>query len=298
VTVSLDLLHTFLTVYREGSVTRAAQRLSRSQPAVTAQLRAVEEAVGRPLFVRLPRGVAPTPAADLLARRVAGPLDELNEVVAGELDRSTSFAGVVHLGGPVEYLTARGLPALAGLVAAGLQVRVTLGVADELIRGLRSGAVDVAVLPVRPRDRGLRWQPLCDEEFVLVASAPWAERIAGQPDILTALADVPLVTYAENLPIVRRYWQTIFGRRPPRDAALVVPNLHAVLAAVRAGAGVSVLPTYLCATDLEAGRLVVVHDPPTPPLNTLYLAGRAGAPPGAAVTAVHERLLAEAGATD
>ena len=142
--VSLDLLRTFLAVYREGSLTRAAQRLSLSQPAVTAQVRAIEETLGRPLFVRLPRGMAPTPAADLLARRVAEPLDRLGEVVASGLDRSVPLAGVVHLAGPVEYLTSRALPALAGLVADGLELRVTLGVADEVLRGLRAGAVDVA----------------------------------------------------------------------------------------------------------------------------------------------------------
>jgi DNA-binding transcriptional LysR family regulator len=292
--LSLDLLRTFLAVYREGSLTQAAQRLSLSQPAVTAQLRAMEEALGRPLFVRLPRGVAPTPAADLLARRVAGPLDQLGEVVAAGLSPSAPLAGVVHLGGPVEYLTARGLPALAGLLAEGLELRVTLGVADELLRSLRSGAIDLAVLSVRPRERGLRSQPLCDEEFVLVAAEPWAGRIAGAKELVAALAAVPLITYAEDLPIVRRYWQTVFGVRPSRDAALVVPNLHAVLAAVRAGAGFSVLPTYLCRADIDAGNVVVLDDPPLRPLNTLHLARRAGMPPTAAVTAVCERLLEDA----
>ena len=222
--VSLDLLRTFLAVYREGSLTRAAQRLSLSQPAVTAQVRAIEETLGRPLFVRLPRGMAPTPAADLLARRVAEPLDRLGEVVASGLDRSVPLAGVVHLAGPVEYLTSRALPALAGLVADGLELRVTLGVADEVLRGLRAGAVDVAVLSVRPRDRGLRAQPMYDEEVVLVAAEPWTSRVAGATDLVASLAAVPLVTYAEELPIVRRYWQTVFGLRPSRDAALVVPG--------------------------------------------------------------------------
>jgi DNA-binding transcriptional LysR family regulator len=60
---SLDLLRTFLAVYREGSLTRAAQRLSLSQPAVTGQLKTLEAELGRPLFTRLPRGVEPTPAA-------------------------------------------------------------------------------------------------------------------------------------------------------------------------------------------------------------------------------------------
>jgi len=294
VPLSLDLLRTFLAVYREGSLTGAAQHLSLSQPAVTAQLHAIEETLGRSLFVRLPRGVAPTPAADLLARRVADPLDQLAEVVAAGLDRSAPLAGVVHLGGPLEYLTARALPALAALVADGLELRLTLGVADELRRGLRAGTIDLAVLPARARDRGLQSQPLYDEEFVLVAAEPWVGRCAEKANLLAALATTPLIAYAEDLPIVRRYWQTVFGLRPSRNATLVVPDLHAVLAAVRAGAGFSVLPTYLCRADLDAGRITALHDPAMAPLNTIHLARRAGAAPTTAVTAVYERLLADA----
>lgn len=289
---SLDLLRTFLAVHREGSLTRAAQRLSLSQPAVTAQLRALEEALGRPLFTRLPRGVAPTAAAELLARRIAEPLDQLSGLLDAGLDRPASLAGVVHLGGPTEFLTARVLPALAGLVERGVELRVLLGVADDLLRALLAGAVDLTVHSTRPRQRGLRVQPLYDEEFVLVAAEPWARRVTAATDPAEELARIPQIAYAEDLPIIRRYWRTVFEVRPPRDAAVVVPNLHAVLAAVLAGAGYSVLPSYLCAADVAAGRLTVLHHPPMAPLNTLYLVSRAGAPPSAAVTAVQERLLA------
>ena len=51
---------------------------------MTAQVKALEEALDRPLFDRLPRGVAPTAAADELARRVAGSLDALDAVVEAE----------------------------------------------------------------------------------------------------------------------------------------------------------------------------------------------------------------------
>jgi DNA-binding transcriptional LysR family regulator len=293
--LSLDLLRTFLAVHREGSLTRAARRLSLSQPAVTAQLRTLEEAVGRPLFTRQPRGVTPTAAADLLARRVAEPLDQLSGLVEAGLDQPSSLAGVVHLGGPAEFVTAWVLPALAGPVERGLELRVTLGIADDLLRALRSGAVDLTLQTTRPRQRGLRVQPLYDEEFVLVAAEPWAARVATATNLADALARTPLITYAEDLPIIRRYWQTVFGVRPSRDAAVVVPNLHAVLAAVLAGAGYSVLPSYLCAADIATGRLTVLHHPPMAPLNTLYLVSRAGAPLSPAVTAVHEQLLAHAG---
>jgi DNA-binding transcriptional LysR family regulator len=293
--LSLDLLRTFLAVYRDGSLTRAAQRLSLSQPAVTAQLKTLEAELGRPLFTRLPRGVEPTPAAELLAAQVAGPLDQLAALTL--VEQADPFTNPVHLGGPAEFTTARVLPALAELVADGLRLRAHLGVADDLSQALISGAIDIAVTPVRPRHRGLLVRPLCDETFVLVAAPRWAARLpADLPDrdCPRALADVPLVSYAEDLPIIRRYWQTVFETRPRRHAAVVVPDLNAVKSAVIAGAGFSVLPDYLCADALRSGDLVLLREPALPPINTLYLAARADALTSPAVAAVHSHLLARA----
>lgn len=68
----------------------------------------------------------------------------------------------------------------------------------------------------------------------------------------------------------------MFGVRLTADPALVVPDLRGVLAAVAAGAGVSVLPRYLCATHLEHGALVALLEPDDPPINTGFLVRRAG----------------------
>jgi|HubBroStandDraft_5_1064220.scaffolds.fasta_scaffold842609_2 hypothetical protein len=65
--LSLGVLRTFLTVYRAGSATRAAELLGLSQPTVTAQVKSLEADLGKPLFDRLPHGMAPTVAADELA---------------------------------------------------------------------------------------------------------------------------------------------------------------------------------------------------------------------------------------
>jgi DNA-binding transcriptional LysR family regulator len=289
--LSLDLLRTFLAVHREGSFTAAAQQLSLSQPTVTAQIRALEARTGRALFTRRPRGVLPTAYADLLARRIADPLDRLAAVTAEE-GEPESVRGVVQLGGPAEFTAARLLPALAGLVARGLQLRVTLGVTEELNAALDAGTVDLAVLTSRRRRAGLQVEPLCDEEFVLVAAPGRAAAVTGP--LPGALAGSPLVSYGEELPIIRRYWRSVFGVRPGRDAAVVVPDLRAALAAVLAGAGHTVLPGYLCRTELDAGRLVLLHRPELPPINTLYLAARSSALTSPAVAAVRSRLLVAA----
>ncbi|WP_103562171.1 LysR family transcriptional regulator [Actinomadura rubteroloni] len=293
---SLDLgwLRSFLAVYRTGSVTTAARLVGLSQPTVTTQIKALEDRLGRVLFQRLPRGMAPTPPAHDLAARLAGPMDELEAVVGNGPAERPVPEPPVHLGGPADAVAALVLPALAPLIERGVRLRVTTGLADDLLTALRAGTCDVVVSAVRPRGRTLLARPLMDEEFVLVAAPDRAALldlgglVAHGP---AALDGVPLVSYAEDLPILRRYWRHVFGIRLNAEPAVVVPDLRAVIAAVAAGAGVSVLPRYLCAAHLDAGTLVTLLDPDDPPINTAFLVERAGAPDRPHIALVRDVLI-------
>lgn len=258
----LDLLHTFLAVYRAGTMTRAAESLGLSQPTVTGQLRSLEARIGQPLFVRGARGVTPTAAADDLARRLDGPMDALAGVASGLLGLPAA-GRTLHLGGPAELMSARVLPALAGVIAGGTDVRVRLGLADDLLAELSDGRLDLVVSAIRPRRAGLHAEPLCDEEFVLVA-APGVDFSR-------------LLAYAEELPIIRRWWRHVLGTPPPKRAVLVVPDLRALRAAAVAGVGATVLPRYLVEEELRSGALVDLMPTEDPPINTLYLATRVAA---------------------
>ncbi|MFB6671504.1 LysR family transcriptional regulator [Streptomyces sp. NPDC056390] len=296
--LDLNLLRTFLAVYRSGSFTAAARLLGLSQPTVTTQIRALERQLDRELFERLPRGVAPVPFADELASRVVDPLDALS-AVAGQGGAGTDAAAEpVHLAGPAEMLCHCVLPALAPLIEKGVRLRVTTGLTDPLLEELRTGRHDLVIATARPRGRNLTSVPLADEEFVLVAAPTWVDRIGG-PNRIAAdgpgmLHTVPLITYAEELPIVRRYWQHVFGRRLTCKAAVTVPDLRGVVSAVAAGAGFSVLPRYLCRELLAAGALVLLHDPEDPPFNTGYVVQRPGTPDNPHIALVRDQLL-EAG---
>ncbi|MFE0652072.1 LysR family transcriptional regulator [Streptomyces sp. NPDC059534] len=293
----LNLLRTFLAVYRSGSFTAAAGLLGLSQPTVTAQIRSLERQTGRELFARLPRGVAPTPVAHDLAARVATPLDALAAAV-GQDDSPDERAAPVHLAGPAELLCTRVLPALAPLAAEGVRLRVVPGLTDPLLDELRAGRHDLVVATFRPRGRTLVAVPLMDEEFVLVAAPVWADRVGERVAVEgpAALHAVPLVSYAEDVPLARRYWRHVFGTRLSCPAAVTVPDLRGVLAAVTAGAGFTVLPRYLCDAEIASGALVLLHDPDDPPINTGYLVQRPGRPDNADVTRVRD-LLIDAGRT-
>ena len=275
----LDWLRTFLTVYRVGSITGAAPRLYLPQPAVSQQIKALETRLGYRLFERLPRGVAPTPAAHELARLIAPHLDALEATMEGARQGPGRLGGTVRLGGPAEFLAERVVPALGGLPEKQVRLEVRFGLADELLDALAGGELDLVVSTRPVRRTGLESEPLFTERFLLVAGPAWAARLsreAIEANGASALEGVPLVSYGPELPILRRYWRVVFGVRLEHRAAVVAPDLRAVREAVAAGAGISVLPQYLCDDAVARGRLVVLHRPASPPENTLYLAWRSG----------------------
>ena len=113
-------LRSFVSVYRHSSISRAASALSLTQPAVSRHVKLLEGRLGATLFTRLPRGLAPTPAAVELERQAGPHLDALE----GMLDArgaGGALAGVAHVGATSGFIALL-LPPLAGLHRRGLRV--------------------------------------------------------------------------------------------------------------------------------------------------------------------------------
>ncbi|HEY8985596.1 MAG TPA: LysR family transcriptional regulator [Streptomyces sp.] len=294
--MDLALLRTFVTVHRAGSFTRAAALLGLSQPAVTSQIRTLERQVGRPLFLRQARGVTPTTIGDELAHKAAPHLDALVQIAETGLDEDSSLR-TLHLAGPPEFTAEQALPALTELTGEdgqGLALRASFGTAEEVLEGLAAGHHDLAISTARPRGPLLTATPLCDEEHVLIAAPRWAARIhAGNPHLTDAsgLENLPVVEVHESLPLVARYWASVFDTLPAAAGTVIVPDLRAVLACAVAGAGLAVLPRYLCAGALERGEVVALHDPPVPPLRTYFLVVRTGTLAMPHIARAYEQLL-------
>ncbi|MFH9572347.1 LysR family transcriptional regulator [Streptomyces sp. NPDC017454] len=294
--MDLALLRTFVTVHRAGSFTRAAALLGLSQPAVTSQIRTLERQLGRPLFLRQARGVTPTTIGDELAHKVAPHLDALVEIVETGVD-DDSLLKTLHLAGPPEFTAERALPVLTRLTSEdgqGFALRASFGNAEDTLEGLAAGHHDLAICTARPRGALLTATPLCDEEHVLVAAPRWVDPTDAEKLRLTpapALEHIPVVEVHESLPFVARYWASVFDTRPASPGTVIAPDLRAVLACTVAGAGLAVLPRYLCAEALERGAVVALHEPTVPPLRTYFLVARTGTLAMPHIARAHEGLL-------
>jgi DNA-binding transcriptional LysR family regulator len=275
--LDLMLLRTFLVVYRCSSATKAAEQLLLTQPAVSKHLAALEVHVGRPLFVRGRSGMRPTPAGDDLARQI-GPLIDSLAAIAGSTAKASRRAGTLHLGGPVDLLAMRVVPALVQLVEEGTRVVVRPGVVSRLTALLAEGALDLVVAASKTVAEGVEHEALFEEDLVLIAGRPLCARLRGLPrsEAVEVLARGPFCSFQHDMPVLRSYFRTVLGRDLVVPATVVFPDLRALASAVTASAGVAVVPRYVAHDGLERGDLGEPVPGGPRMTNTIYLAIKPG----------------------
>ena len=170
-----DLMRAFLAVVDTGSVTAAADRIGRTQSAVSMQIRKLEESLAQPLFTRLPRGVVLTPrGAQLLpyARRVTSLLEE-----AATALREKPLAGPVRIGIPDEYAETILPRALAAFSERhpGVEVTVRCDFTAPQQAALDDDQLDLAVIYDSSHTSGD--EVLCVDPTVWVTSIAHAQHL-------------------------------------------------------------------------------------------------------------------------
>lgn len=272
--VNLEWYRSFVTVYRVGTVSNAAQALYLTQPAVSQHIAALETALGTLLFTRMPRKMSPTAAGKSLYTQVAASIEQLESVVTRS--SLTDTLETIRLGTPPEFFTERILNQLPQL--ENLHYRVQFGLAPELIEQLLIDKLDIVIATQKITNSELEYHSIAVENFWLVAPP----QIISPIDLIVTNIDLkilerwiktyPLIAYSEDLPIIRRFWRVVFGRRLDLIAQLVLPDLHAIRQAIAAGFGFSVLPDYLCDRMIKSGDLTLILQPKNPVTNQIWLA--------------------------
>jgi len=170
--LDFNLLVTLDALLAERSVSRAAQRLNLSQPALSAQLARLREMLGDPLFVPNHRGMTPTPLALGLQAPLAAALAQLRDVVtsARAFDPARDDF-TVHIAASDYVQAALLLDFTLALRAEAPGLRIALRAADStrLEAQMEKGEIDLAVLTPESIADALRSRPLFEERYVFIA---------------------------------------------------------------------------------------------------------------------------------
>ncbi len=264
--MELRQLRYFVVVAETGNISRAAQRIFLTQPALSRQIKALEGEVGQCLLERKANSIHLTPAGEAMLHEARAILQQADQAI--ERVRATSAGGRLRIGYAPSLASGLLSPAVANFTQLHPRTRVELFdlSTEEMLTGLEAGELDV-VVTVRPgkESRGLQWVPLLRSPWRLAVSFthPLARQKRVRPD---AVAREPLLVYRKD--DYPEYWETItawLGENGVRARIAGEYNgIDSLLAAVESGLGVALVAARIAKLFPRRVRMNLLTVAPKP----------------------------------
>jgi DNA-binding transcriptional LysR family regulator len=262
--MDLDQLHTFLEIVRLKSFSKAAQSCFRTQPAVSAQVRQLEQDLNAPLFERLGTKIALTPAGRIFAdyaeqildlrRRAQDTINELDRTPRGELVIAANEATCIYVLPHVFSQYKKLFPQVQILVDRSYGSRVVEAVVDN--------QADFGITQLPVKEKRLQAVKIHSDEIKLIVPANHA--LAGKKQILASdlIGEQMLLPKTGTTRSRLNAWMEAVEDQI--SVSMELDSTEMIKRFVLAGLGVSFVATAHCAEEVAAGRLVAISLGPDP----------------------------------
>ncbi|MBT1869806.1 LysR family transcriptional regulator [Enterobacter mori] len=251
-TLNLGYLATFRLVIQRGSFSAAADVLGISQPAVSLQIRQLEQFLQTRLVERTGRGIKATAAGQALlvhGERIEQAVDEtlrsvraFNHDVSGTITLGTGATACIHLLPPLLQQLRSDYPLL--------RVGVTTGNTLDIVRAIEENRLDMGLVTLPVSGRALDVIPVMDEEFVFIASqAQQAMFTDLRPDALHTLPLIAFESGSGTRALIDGWFEASGLTIAP---AMQLGSIEAIKRMVRSGLGYSIVPKM--AVEQKADR--------------------------------------------
>jgi DNA-binding transcriptional LysR family regulator len=261
--LSLKHCRSFLALYEEGNVRRAAQRLSIVQPALTVQLHHIEEQVGCPLFTRSHHGLQANGRADALYGLLRQLIAEFNATLVHLRAAVTKGVAPVRIGLipalDEESLMAEGFAAAldkwSRTYGDGV-AQVMEGYSATLVRWLHSGKIDFALIDRVFADPALIFEPIAEDTMAVVVDST-SGLIRPGPVTVEQLAQLPLVLPSARHGLRTLLAQTLRQRGLTLQPRIEVDSMAGCLSFVKIARYATILPMGSVYKSSDRRRLSV-----------------------------------------
>ena len=288
---TLKQFRTFAAVARLQSFARAAEELHLSPPAISMQIKELEELVGLPLFERAAKTATLTMTGEYLlvyVRRLLATLKDAEDAMA-RLKGAESGLVTIGMVSTAKYF----LPRLLAKFRAehrGVEMRLTVSNREQLVQQLHDNEVDLAVMGRPPKELDTRAEPFAVHPHAIVASPE--HRLARQREIPTAALAGEEFIVREPGSGTRAAMEQFFREHhlaPPQ--VMQMASNETIKQAVIANMGLAFLSLHTCGLELETGQLVLLDVVGLPILRRWHIVNLRGKPLSPAAEALRYFVL-------
>lgn len=250
--LNLDQMIAFLTVIRLGSISKAAQALNLTQPAITTRIRNLETTLQAELFERRSTGIMMTKRGDLLMR-YAEQIEQLSELIFADVMDPEGIEGHLRLG-VSETIAQTWLPEFVTSLHKSfpaIEVEINVDISLNLRENLLDREIDLAILLGPISEFTVNNIDLPDFELAWYCAASKRGKNANSE----ALFKLPVITYARNTRPFRELKTSLLERIGPNTSIFPSSSLSAGFRLVEAGLGVAALPRLMGEPLVSEGRI-------------------------------------------
>lgn len=255
-------LQVFYTVAKQLSFTKAAELLFMTQPAVTFQVKQLEEHLNTRLFERTHGKIALTPAGELAMHYSERILDINAEMEARMAEMTGQMAGPLMIGASTtiaEYM----LPRILGAFIAKhpqVQARLTVANSETIENKVNDHTLDVGLIEAPSHHPNLTTHVCCEDELLLICAPdhPYAKLDKIAPRQLAEMPYISREAGSGTREVIDQYFRD--HGMPPEDLNIVMElgSREAIKGAVEAGLGVAIVSGSTIVKELKLGDLVAV----------------------------------------
>ena len=249
--MDLHQLRCFLAILEEGGFNRATARLHMTQPALSYQIKQLEQELGVSLFHRRSGGVSPTAIGRVLNTHAREVMDAVRRARQAVEELASGVSGEIRIG-TVNSIGIYFLPQVLWNMREkypGARPTVLYRYRDEILEALRSNEVDLALVADPGRHRRMRMETIFEDRVSLVCGRthPLFGRTRVRPADIKGLQFIALSAHTPTGRAVRAHVARLGGNIEP---VVSTDNVETVKKMVEVGLGVAFLPDMVTSSDI------------------------------------------------
>ena len=257
--LNMNQLRAFYAAAKSRSITKAADELMVTPPAITMQVKQLEETVGIRLLVRDGNSIRLTDTGEVVCKRAEKIFQEIHEMEGFLEDVSTGKSGELRIGCPETPLK-RLMPLIAEFKKTypGIRVILDQGSNAEMVRSIGDHQNELAVIRYRPNNSRLKIKVIWKEEVVLIAP-PKSVHLPGSEISIMLLSEIPLILRREGSAVREVVLEYLRKFKVKPSIAMESASIHLLKEFVQKDSGVAFVERDGVDEELKNGTLKAVR---------------------------------------
>ena len=260
--INFEMYKVFCSVAKNKNITKAANELLISQPAITQTIKKLEEQIGYKLFYRNSKGVTLTTHGEILYKDIEDAVDKLNTCQSSLESNLEKNNSVIRIGGGSTLLKYNALDAFKEYKKKYPNIKIIIerGITNNLLKDLSNNNIDIVLCNnSNYKDENLKFYNIESVRDVFVANSEMFSNLLNKSLSYKDILDLPLVLQSK-VSTSRRYLDNLFKKQGYfLESDYNLESYDLVLSFVKAGLGIGVINVNHIKEDLDNNTLFVIN---------------------------------------